>query len=218
MKGPVRVAVVDDELFTREAVSKLLRAHYGEAVEAIEFATVEQLLEYEGEDFDVVVLDLRLRGGRLEGDDGVRAAVRRGPVLVFSSVESGEALERVHRAGARGFVGKDAGAEQALVEGIDAVLAGGSFVDQALLAKVGASARRQLTARQQEVLRLEALGCNVDRIALELGLTQAGVRRHIERIVEIHPDRAKADRVRLAVDLGLVTPWETSKRYPDPPQ
>lgn len=216
MSGPVQVAVVEDELFAREAIVKVVSAHCGDMDEVVGFATMEQLLDCEGKEFEVIVLDLRLRGGGIEGSDAVRAAVQRGRVLVFSGLESGEALERAHAAGARGYVGKDAGGEQALVDGIDAVLAGGSFVDSALLAKIGASARKQLTARQQEVLRLEALGCSVGQIALKLGLTEAGVRRHIERIVEIHPDRAKADRVRLAIDLGLVTPWETSQRYPSP--
>ena len=70
-------------------------------------------------------------------------------------------------------------------------------------------ARRQLTPRQQEVLRLEALGRTIRQIARVLGLSEAGVRRHIEHIVQIHPDCAKqANRVRLAVELGLISPWE----------
>ena len=69
------------------------------------------------------------------------------------------------------------------------------------------------------MLRLEALGCKVPQIAIAIDppLTSAGVRRHIERIVEIHPDCAKqADRVRLAINLGLVTPWELSRRHANP--
>ncbi len=92
----------------------------------------------------------------------------------------------------------------------------GTFVDPALLARLGADARKRLTARQQDVLRWEALGLKLGQIALALDppLTEAGVRRHIERIVELHPDCAKqADRVRLAIDLGLVTPWDVSQRY-----
>ncbi len=227
VRGPVRLAVVEDQLFTRETTIELLRAHYGAGSEVVGFANVEQFLDREGqvqgdgqregEQFDVVVLDLQLREGALQGSDAVRAAVQRSPVLVFSGLESGEALQRAHAAGARGYVSKDTAAQETLIEAVDALLAGQPFVDPALLAKVGAGARKQLTARQQEVLRLEALGCTVAQIALKLGLTEAGVHRHIERIVEIHPDCAKADRVRLAIDLGLVTPWEASQRYPSAP-
>jgi two-component system, NarL family, nitrate/nitrite response regulator NarL len=212
----IRLAVVEDQLFTREVTIKLLHVHYGDSSKVTGFATVEELLDWEDSEFDVVVLDLQLRGGSLEGSDAIHAAVRRGRVLVFSSLESGEALERAHAAGALGYVSKDTGGEQTLIDGVDAVLAGDSFVDPELLTRIGASARKQLTTRQQEVLRLEALGCNVSQIAPKLGLSEAGVRRHIERIVEIHPDCAKAERVRLAIELGLVTPWETSQRYPAP--
>ena len=211
----MRLAVVEDQLFTRERTISLLREHYGARGEVVGFANVEELLGA-GDGFDVVVLDLQLRDGGLEGRNAVQAVAEHARVLVFSGLESGEALQRAQTAGALGYVSKDTAQARTLIDGVDAVLSGESFVDPALLAKIGASARKQLTPRQQEVLRLEALGCKLAQIALELDppLTEAGVRRHIERIVELHPDRGKqADRVRLAIDLGLVTPWEVSQRY-----
>jgi two-component system invasion response regulator UvrY len=208
----VRLAVVEDHRYIRETTVDLLRARYPTAVVA-GFANLEDMLAVADGRYDVVVLDLQLAGGGVEGNEAVRVAARHGSVLVFSSLTSGEALQRAHAAGARGYVSKDTPPVR-VVEGVEAVLAGQPFVDPELQTKIGASARKLLTERQQEVLRLEALGCSVAQIALELDLTEAGVRRHIERIVEIHPDRAKADRVRLAIELGLVTPWEISRRYP----
>jgi DNA-binding NarL/FixJ family response regulator len=217
VSGSMCLAVVEDQLFTREITIDLLREHYGANLGVFGFATVEGLLEHEGSRFDLVVLDLQLREGgpSLQDKDAVYTVAQLAPVLVFSSLESGEALQRAHAAGAMGYVSKDTASPRVLIDGIDAVLAGQPFVDPVLLVKIGASARKQLTARQQEVLRLEALGCKLGKIAIELDppLTEAGVRRHIERIVEIHPDCAKqADRVRLAINLGLVTPWEASQR------
>jgi DNA-binding NarL/FixJ family response regulator len=219
VSGSVRLAVVEDQRFTREMTIDLLREHYGAGGEVFGFATVEELLDHERGRFDVVVLDLQLREGGLQDRDAVHAVAQVAQVLVFSGLESGEALQRAQTAGAMGYVSKDTARADTLIDGIDAVLAGRPFVDPALLAKIGASARRQLTLRRQEVLRLEALGCKLAQIALALDppLTEAGVRRHIERIVEIHPDCAKqADRVRLAINLGLVTPWEVSQRYARP--
>jgi two-component system response regulator DesR len=204
--------VIDDDRYIRETTVELLRTRYPTAA-VVGFANVEEMLEAEDGLFDVVVLDLQLRGGGVEGPDAVRAATQYGQVLVLSSLMSGEALRRAHAAGARGYVSKNT-PPVTVVEGVEAVLAGRSFVDPEMQAKLGAPARKLLTERQQEVLRLEALGCSVAQIALELNLTEAGVRRHIERIVAIHPDRAKADRVRLAIELGLVTPWAISQRYP----
>jgi DNA-binding NarL/FixJ family response regulator len=210
------LAVVEDVLFTLETTLDILTAHFGGTREVVGFGTVEALLAADPQRFGVVVLDLQLKEGALQGRDAVAAVAQRTKVLVFSGLASGEALTRAEAAGAMGYVGKDTARAQTLIEAVEAVLGGGTFVDRNLQAKIGANARKQLSKRQQEVLRLEALGCKLAQIALALDppLTEAGVRRHIERIVEIHPDCAKqADRVRLAVDLGLVTPWETSQRY-----
>ena len=113
-------------------------------------------------------------------------------------------------AGALGFVSKEStDSIGTLAEAIGQILGGRPFFDPELQDRMGAAARRQLSPRQQEVLQLEALGRTTRQIARTLNLTEAGVRRHVERIIEIHPDCAKqADRVRLAVELGLVSPWE----------
>jgi DNA-binding NarL/FixJ family response regulator len=212
----VRLAVVEDQAFTREVTVDRLRGHYGDAAVVEGFANVEELEATSGGGFDVVILDLQLRGGTLEGADAVRALSRNAKVLVFSGLASGEMLARAQAAGACGYVGKDTAEVATLIEAVDAVVLGQYFVDPVLLEMVGAVGRKLLTLRQQEVLRLEALGCKLRQIgrALDPPLTDAGVRRHIERIVEIHPDCAKqSDRVRLAVHLGLVSPWEV---YPHP--
>jgi len=215
MSGVLRLAVVEDQAFTREVTVDRLRERYGSGADVVAFATVEELLAAPGGGFDVVVLDLQLRDGQLEGADAVREVAKRDKVLVFSGLASGEALERAQAAGACGYVSKDTAEVAVLLQAIDSVIAGDHFVDPGLLERVGAAARKQLTLRQQEVLRLEALGCKLRQIAnaLDPPLTEAGVRRHIERIVEIHPDCAKqADRVRLAMQLGLVSPWEVYAR------
>lgn len=217
MNETVHLAVVEDQRFTREMTIDLIQDHYGGRVRVAGFAHVEELLATAVERFALVVLDLQLRGGLLQGRDAVGAVALRTRVLVFSALESGEALTRAKAAGAIGYVGKETARARTLIDAIDAGLSGRAFVDPELLARIGASARKQLTARQQDVLRLEALGNKLGQIALKLGLTEAGVRRHIERIVEIHDDCTKQpDRARLAVDLGLVTPWETSQRFGDP--
>lgn len=219
MRPIVRLAVVEDQTFTRQTTVEIIRAHFGPPSEVVGLATVEELMRGGADGFDLVVLDLQLRGGGLEGTAAVEAVARHTNVLVFSGLASGEALQRAQAAGAHGYVGKDTAEVECLIEAIEAVLAGSDFVDPGLLSRIGASARKQLSPRQQEVLRLEALGCKVPQIAIAIDppLTSAGVRRHIERIVEIHPDCAKqADRVRLAINLGLVTPWELSRRHANP--
>jgi DNA-binding NarL/FixJ family response regulator len=205
----IRVAVVEDQALTREVTVERLRARHGAAAAVDDFASVEQMLAA-GQDFDVVVLDLWLRGGGAENAEAVRAAARVSKVVVFSGQETAEAVQRAQAAGALGFVSKETSDwDEVLATAIGQVLRGERFFDPELAARIGAAARRQLTPRQQEVLRLEALGRTIRQIARALGLSEAGVRRHIEHIVQIHPDCAKqADRVRLAVEIGLVSPWE----------
>ena len=209
----IQVAVVEDEPLTREVTVERLRAQYGPTATVDAFASVEQMLAA-GQDFDVVVLDLWLRGGGAEMAEAVQAVARVSKVVVFSGQETAEAVQRAQAAGALGFVGKDSSDPAAtLTTAIDRVLQGEHFLDPELMAMIGAAPRRQLTSRQQEVLRLESLGRTIRQIARQLGLSEAGVRRHIEHIVQIHPDCAKqADRVRLAVELGLVSPWEDYQR------
>lgn len=215
----VRIDLVEDERYTRLLTVDRLQARAGPDARVRGFASVEDLFAA-GDLGDVVVLDLLLRGGGIEGPSAVEALTGRGcRVLVLSGQNSAEALERAQAAGACGFVSKDTADPAILVRGIEVVLAGGVYVDPVLLEKIGAAARRRLTPRQQEVLRLEALGRTVSQIAraLDPPLSEAGVRRHIEHITEIYDEhRTRADRVRLAVSLGLVTPWEVYRRRTSP--
>ena len=71
MASVIRVAVVEDEALTREVAVDRLRARYGAAAAVDGFASVEQMLAA-GQDFDVVVLDLWLRGGGAENAEAVR--------------------------------------------------------------------------------------------------------------------------------------------------
>jgi two-component system, NarL family, response regulator DesR len=212
----IRLAVVEDQALTRSLVIERLRDRFGAEGMVSGFESVEQLTAA-GQEFDVVVLDLQLRGGRAENAEAVHVASGMGKVVVFSGQESAEAVQRARAAGALGYVGKESdNAVDALAEAIGRVLDGGQFLDPELAARIGAAARKHLTPRQQEVLRLEALGRTTRQIARALGLSEAGVRRHIEHIIEIHPDCAKqADRVRLAIKLGLASPWEDYRRPPD---
>jgi DNA-binding NarL/FixJ family response regulator len=205
----LRLALIEDQALTRDLTLERLRACFGPAASVHGFASVEQMVAA-GQPFDVIVLDLQLRGGGAENADAVRVVARMSKVIVFSGQESAEALQRALAAGALGYVGKDTSdAVDVLATAIRRVLNGERFLDPELAARIGAAARKHLTPRQQEVLRLEALGRTTRQIARALDLSEAGVRRHIEHIVKIHPDCAKqADRVRLAVELGLVSPWE----------
>jgi len=216
LPATVRIDVVEDQQFTRELAVERLQARAGDAARVRGFAGVEALLAA-GDPGDVIILDLHLDSGGVEGPAAVELLVSMGmSVLVLSGSHSAEVMERAHAAGARGYVGKDTADVDDLVTAVVDVLAGHHYVDAKLLARVGAAARKKLSLRQQEVLRLEALGLNLAQIARRLDppIAEAGVKRHIEHIKDVYPECAKqTDRTRLAFRLGLVTPWEVP---PDP--
>lgn len=207
----VRIDLVEDQAFTRGLTVERLAEIAGPAARVRGFATVEDLRDAD-DPADIVVLDLQLEGGGIEGYAAIELLVQRSqPVVVLSGLHSGEALARAQAAGAQAYVGKDAGGMDDLVVAIAEVLAGRNHVDAKLMEGIRRKAHKTLTPRRQEVLRLEALGLKAAAIAhaLEPHLTVRGVRQHLEAIVEIYPECAKqADRVRLAIALGLVTPWE----------
>lgn len=211
LPSTVRIDIVEDQQFTRDLEVERFQVRLGPWARIRGFASVEELVAA-GDPGDVVVLDLGLNTGGVEGAEAIEVLTQRGqPVLVLSGSYSAEVIERAHIAGARGYVGKDTADIDDVVVAIGEVLAGRNHVDPKLQERVGASARKKLTVRQQEVLRLEALGCNVGQIARRLDppLAEAGVKRHIEHIKEIYPECGKqTERARLAIRLGLVTPWE----------
>jgi DNA-binding NarL/FixJ family response regulator len=212
------LAVVEDQALVRALMVERLAVQYGGRTRVRGYASVAELL-LAGDPADLVLLDLQLEGASLEGPAAVRACVGAGmAVLVLSGLHTAEALDGALAAGAGGFMTKDVTDVAQIAAGIERVLTGERFVDPLLRERIDSAARRMLTARQREVLRLEALGRTVTQIAGELGLKERGVRDHLEAIVKVHPDCAKqADRVRLAARLGLVTSWETYRSAADGP-
>lgn len=205
------IAVVEDQAMVRNFTVDRLVAHYGARARVHGYASVAELL-LAGDPPDVVLLDLQLEGASLEGPAAIRACVSEGmAVLVLSGWHTAEALRSALAAGAKGFVTKDVEDVSQIAVGIERVRAGEVFVHPLLRERIIASEKRRkkLTSRQCQVLRLEALGRTTSQIARELGLQERGVRNHIEAIVKVHPEcAAKAERVRLAARLGLVSPWE----------
>jgi DNA-binding NarL/FixJ family response regulator len=207
------IVVVDDQaLFRVNLVAELARHYAGEA-EVRGVASAEEVLAL-ARTPDVVLLDLQLQGSGVEGPRAVRLLAETGVrVLVVSGVRSAEMLAAVQRAGAHGYVCKDLADTDDLILAIEDVRRGSTHVQPALQQSIGAAARKMLSPRQQQVLRLEALGRTAGQIASELGLAERGVRRNIEAVLVVYPEFAKQnDRVRLALRLGLVTPWEVYER------
>jgi DNA-binding NarL/FixJ family response regulator len=208
----VRVLVVDDQRLFREGVVELLKAEsivsvVGQAEDGLDAVRkVAALLP------DVVLMDVRMP--RL---DGIRATARiaaRHPtvhVLMLASARQDETLLEAMRAGALGYVLKDAGRES-LVEAIVQAAEGRQVLSRGaqrvvVTSALGRANRERppagLTERQFQILRLMSLGLGLKQIGRELGLTEKTIRNQASLMyakLQVH-DRAQA--ILYAVHKGL---------------
>lgn len=189
----VRVLVVDDHPTFRDGLRAVLSADpscavVGEATtgaEAVELARAVQPA--------VVVMDLCLPD--LSGVEATRRIVTERPgvgVLVLTSAADDGAIVAAVRAGARGYLAKDAGRAE-IVHAVRAVAAGqvlmgSSVADQVLARLAGAGARTDaslpvLTPREREVLQLLVDGAGTTHIARTLGLAHKTVRNLVSAIL-----------------------------------
>ncbi len=219
-RTPVRVLIVDDQALMRTGFRMILEAEedlevVGEAADGLE--AVERTARTRP---DVVLMDVRM-----PNLDGVQATRRilEGPgeaprVLILTTFDLDEYVYDSLRAGASGFLLKDAPPEE-LVAAIHVLAAGDALlapsVTRRLLTEFAArpGARRpaeldELTARETEVLRLLAKGLSNSEIAGELYLGETTVKTHVGHVLMKLGVRDRVQAVVLAYESGLVLPGE----------
>jgi len=160
---------------------------------------------------DVLLVDLRMpRCDGVEGTRRVRAEHPRTEVVVLTTYSDDDSVLSALRAGARGFLSKDADAES-IGRALQAAAAGQSIVDaevQRRLIDVAAPKPADptdtgLTPREIEVLRLIAEGLSNTEIARHLVVSEATVKTHINHLFAKANLRDRAQAVAYAYRLGL---------------
>ena len=213
----IRVLLADDQRLVRSGFRMILGADpelevVGEANDGVEavFAARELLP-------DVVLMDVRMP--RVDGIEATRqiAAMAEAPrVLVLTTFDLDEYVFAALRAGASGFLLKDA-PEAQLLAAIRIVADGGSLFAPAVtrrlierFAELGQPlvppAIDALTARESEVLRLLARGRSNAEIAAELVVSEHTVKTHVAHVLAKLDLRDRIQAVILAYECGLVRP------------
>lgn len=211
----IRVLLADDQALVRAGFRMILRAEadievVGEAGHGLEAVELARALEP-----DVVLMDLRMP--ELDGIEATRRIVdgSDGPrVLVLTTFDLDEYVYEALRAGASGFLLKDAPEEQ-LVAGIKVVADGGSLfapaVTKRLIERFAGAAPVQapqvlseLTPREVEVLKLVARGLANAEIASELVVSEHTAKTHVAHILQKLEARDRVQAVVLAYESGLV--------------
>jgi DNA-binding NarL/FixJ family response regulator len=216
----IRVLLADDQQLVRSGFRMILRAEpdidvIGEAADGAEAVALAREL-----DPDVVLMDIRMPG--VDGVEATRQIVDRNEptprVLVLTTFDLDEYVYEALRAGASGFLLKDASDEQ-LVSGIRVIADGASLfapaVTRRLIGRFADAARRNvsrqlagLTPREQEVLRLIARGRSNSEIAAELVVSDHTAKTHVAHILDKLDLRDRVQAVVLAYESGLVSPGE----------
>jgi DNA-binding NarL/FixJ family response regulator len=140
-------------------------------------------------------------------------------VLVLTTFDLDEYVYEALRAGASGFLLKDAPEEQ-LVAGIRVVAGGGSLFAPAVTRRLierfaGTHPRKpppeleELTARELEVLRLVARGLSNAEIAATLVVSEHTVKTHVAHVLRKLDLRDRVQAVVLAYEAGVVRPGES---------
>ena len=206
MADVIRIVLVDDQALFRSGLRMLLDSQpdlevVGEAAEG-----AAALAEVERTEPDVVLMDVRM-----PGMDGVTATERlaargdRPKVLVLTTFDLDEAAARALRAGASGFVLKDAKPEF-LLAAVRTVHAGAAVIAPAaighLLETFGANRGRRnddlavLSPREREIYELAGKGLSNSEIAAHEYVSEATVKTHVSRILA---KLGLRDRVQLVV-------------------
>jgi DNA-binding NarL/FixJ family response regulator len=190
-----RILIVDDHPMTRQGLVTLIE-HQPDWAVCFEAQNAEQALEAIAKTKpDLALVDISLPGkSGLELIKDLRALHEHLPVLVISMHDESLYVERVLRAGARGYVPKHAGAAK-MVEAIRAVLNGRIYVSDEMAAHLleqlsGKSSSQmrspveQLSDREFEVFELIGQGLSAHEIAKRLYLSAKTVDAHRANIKE----------------------------------
>lgn len=221
----IRVVVVDDQPLVRAGIVMLINAEDDITVVAEAADGAEALTQIRSQRPDVVLMDVRMPG--TDGVAATRAVVNEGltaqsgqpiGVIILTTYHIDEAVYAALRAGASGFLLKDA-APAEIVHAIRSVVAGEAWLDPAVARRlIDEFAARpephtptpaemaQLTPREREVLSLMARGLSNADVAVELFISEATVKTHLARVMMKLGVREKAQAVAAAYQTGLVHP------------
>jgi DNA-binding NarL/FixJ family response regulator len=217
---PVSVLIADDQALVRAGFRAILETQpdlnvVGEAIDgrdAVELARRRHP--------DVILMDIKMPD--LDGLEATRRiladAQAATAVLILTTFDLDEYVYEALRAGASGFLLKDAPPEQ-LIAAIRVLAAGEALIAPAITKRLieqfaraaprsgpSTAALEELTARELEVLVLIARGLSNREIASALVLSEATVKTHVKRILAKLDVRDRVHAVVLAYESGLVTP------------
>ncbi len=219
----INVVIADDQDLVREGLRMMLEAEPDIDVVG-EAATGRQALNtVRFTNPDVVLMDIRMPD--LDGIEATARLITAGAtvkVLILTTFDLDEYVYRALKAGASGFLLKDASREQ-LAAAVRTVARGEALLAPVITRRLiedfcrrpppsdGAETNLELTPRELEVLRHLARGLSNAEIATALYLSEATVKSHVASILSKLRIRDRAQAIVHAYETGIVHPGEPSR-------
>lgn len=203
--APTTVLVVDVHAVVREGVAAKMARHPGLAVVAQGTCGREAVTLWRRHRPDVTLLDLGLpdKNG-IEVIAALRAEDQNARVIVFTLFSGVDDIVKALRAGARGYILKDASKTQ-LVEAVQTVRAGGRYLPPTLEARLAEYLPGgELTRRELEVLECLWQGKHDREIAAALDVSFATVRTHINKILSKLGVESRTQAIISALSRGII--------------
>ena len=213
----ISIILADDHVLVRQSLARALADVKGFQVVG-EASSAEQAIELVVHQHpQVVLMDISMPVvGGLAATETIRKAHPQVKVLILTIHDREDYLFKAFRAGASGYILKDAGLEE-LIEAIQAVVRGDIYIypcmayklvkDYFQLAQGGASKTdglKALTSREEEVLHLVAEGRRTKEIAQTLNLSPRTVSHHLDHVMEKLKLHSRAELISFAIRRGIL--------------
>jgi two-component system, NarL family, response regulator len=203
--GLIRILIVDDHPVVCAGLTSMLSAQPGIEVAGSAASGEEALAIVQRDSIDVILLDLRMPGmdgiGVLHALKKIETSPR---VVVLTSFEKEEDIYRAIRAGAHGYLLKDA-SESEMLAAISVVNGGKRYIPRHIAARLAdRMMRSDLTARELQILELLAQGSTNKQIGTALDISDNTVRHHVNNIMEKLQVSDRTEAVATAIRSGVL--------------
>ena len=205
-----RIILADDHSFIRLGLIQILKDEYP-SVEIKEVGDGEMLIkEVTLHDWDLVISDLDMPGrSGLEALEQIKLIKPDLPVLILSIYTDDLYAVRVLKAGASGYMNKNAAPDE-LINAINRIQLGRKYItpeiaEKLLLLKADKLPHELLSNREFEIFKLLAMGKTVSQIADSLSLALTTISTHRSRIMEKLNLSSNAELARYAITYHIIS-------------
>ncbi|MCC5668554.1 response regulator transcription factor [Nostoc sp. CHAB 5784] len=200
----IRVLIVDDHSIVRQGLAAMIENEPDMTVVGQGGNGQEAIAQYRQLQPDVTLIDLRMP--QISGVDAIVAICAEfthARIIVLTTYDGDEDIYRALRAGAKGYLLKDAEPD-ALLNAIHIVHSGQQYIPSEVAAKLVERMNiPELSDREQEVLRQMVLGLRNHDIAAALNITESTVKFHINKILSKLGVSDRTQAVITALKRGL---------------